>query len=144
MEKCLRVAAVLALACSLCACKKLQELREGPGGPLPFGEGGKAPAGAAGVEGEYTGYGTTPHGGSYQCDVTVTRTGDAYGVMWYFDGKPAYEGAGILKGNTLVVGYAAPQGYGVVVYEVKADGSLEGTWAAKGSSTVGTESLKKK
>jgi hypothetical protein len=116
MEKCLRVAAVLALACSLCACKKLKELREGPSGPLPFGEGETEPAG---VEGKYTGYGTTPHGASY-------------------------EGAGILKGNTLVVGYAAPQGYGVVVYEVKADGSLDGTWAAKGSSTVGTESLKKK
>jgi hypothetical protein len=141
MDKWLRLAAVFALACSLCACKKLQEIREGPGGPLPFGEGGKEPASAAGVEGKYTGSGTNPEGGSYKCDVTVSRKGDAYAVTWYFDGKLGYEGTGILKGNTFVVGFAGPRGYGVVAYTVKADGSLDGTWAGKGGSKLGTEKL---
>jgi len=144
VEKWLRLAAVLALACSFCACKKLKEMREGPGGPLPFGEGGKEPVSAAGVAGKYTGSGTNPEGGSYECDVTVSRKGDAYGVMWYFDGALGYEGTGILKGNTFVVGYAGPQGYGVVAYVVKRDGSLDGTWAGKGSTKVGTENLKKR
>ncbi len=144
MEKWLRLTAVLVLACSLCACKKLKEMREGPGGPLPFGEGGTEDAGVVGVEGSYTGTGTNPDGGSYECDVTVSRNGDAYSVMWYFDGRLGYEGAGILKGSTFVVGYARPQGYGVVAYAVKRDGSLDGTWAGKGSSKVGTEKLKKK
>lgn len=138
MEKWLRLAAALALACSVCACKKLKEMREGPGGPLPFGERGTEPAG---VEGKYTGSGTNPDGGSYECDVTVSRKGDAYAVTWYFDGRLGYEGSGIMKGNTFVVGFAGPQGYGVVAYAVKADGSLDGTWAGKGSSKLGTEKL---
>jgi hypothetical protein len=141
MEKCIRVAAVLVLASSFCACKKLKEIREGPGGPLPSAEDVK---GAAGVEGEYSGYGTTPYGTSYRCDVTVARKGDAYVVTWYLEGKVSYKGTGILKDDTLVVGYAAPEGYGVVAYEVKADGSLEGEWAAKGGSKAGTETLKRK
>lgn len=141
MKDWLRVAAVLALACSLCACKKLAEMRKGPGGPLPFG--GEERATAA-LEGNYTGSGTNPGGGSYECDVTVSREGDAYRVMWYFGGALGYEGTGILKGNTFVVGYAGPQGYGVVAYAVKADGSLDGTWAGKGSSTLGTEKLTRK
>ncbi len=144
MEKWLRLAAALALACSLCACKKLKEMRGGPGGPLPFGEGGTEGAGGVGVGGTYTGSGTNPDGGSYECDVTVSRKGDAYGVKWYFDGQLGYEGAGILKGNMFVVGYAGPQGYGVVAYTVKADGSLDGTWAGKGSSNLGTEKLARK
>ena len=141
MERCIRVAAVLALVCSLCACKKLKELRDGPGGPLPIGGGAED---VAGIAGEYSGFGTTPHGGSYRCDVTIARKGDAYVVTWSLEGEVAYEGTGILKDNTLVVGYAAPEGYGVVAYDVKADGSLVGEWAAKGASQVGTETLKKK
>jgi len=78
------------------------------------------------------------------CDVTVSGKGDAYRVMWYLDGRLGYEGAGIAKGNTFVVGYAGPQGYGVAAYTVKADGSLDGTWAGKGSSNLGTGKLIRK
>jgi hypothetical protein len=134
-------AAALAVVASFAGCKKLERLAKPPGERVPAA-GGREAAGAVG--GDYVGSGTNPDGGSYECEVTVTRSGKAFRVMCYFDGKPGYEGTGILKGETFVVGYAGPQGYGIVAYEVKADGSLDGTWAGKGSSKLGTEKLTRK
>ncbi len=141
MKRAICLAAAFAVVASFAGCKKLERLAKSPGGRGPAAGGGEA---AGSVEGEYVGSGTNPGGGSYKCEVTVTRSGKAYRVMWYFDGKPGYEGTGILKGDTFVVGYVGPQGYGVVAYEVKADGSLEGTWAGKGSPKLGTERLERK
>jgi len=142
MKNALRLTAAAAIFLSLLACKKLEGLRGGPEEPLPAVEAGEA--GGANVEGKYAGAGTNPEGGTYSCDVAVTGRGSVYSVMWYFDGQPGYEGTGIVKGNTFVVGYAGPQGYGVVAYTVKADGTLDGTWTAAGATRVGTEKLEKK
>ncbi|MGD8720102.1 MAG: hypothetical protein PVH29_14940 [Candidatus Zixiibacteriota bacterium] len=99
----------------------------------------------ADVAGTYTGAGSNPGGGgSYECDVTITRTGEAYSVEWYFDGALGYAGVGIMKNGLFCVGYASSAGYGVVVYEVGADGSLSGVWTAPGFEDLGKEVLKKK
>ena len=140
MKRAIILLIAVAVAASCCGCKKLLAGRKGPGEPVPevtVGEG-------AAVEGSYAGAGTNPDGGTYACDVTIEKRGNVYGVMWYFDGKPGYEGTGILKGDTFVVGYAGPQGYGVVAYTVKADGSLDGTWTGRGATKTGTEKLKRK
>jgi len=98
----------------------------------------------ADVVGEYRGEGTNPGGqGSYTCDVKITRSGDVYAVQWYFDGSLGYEGVGIMKGGLFCVGYTSSGGYGIVVYTINADGSLDGTWAGKGSAELGTEKLTK-
>ena len=138
---CVLAAAALALALAGC-CKsifggKKGETR-GPNGSLAT----EAPA--AGVAGKYAGAGTNADGSAYKCDVDVTPAGKIYKVVWYFDGQPGYEGTGILKGKTFVVGFANQQGYGVVAYAVNADGSLDGTWAGKGATKAGTEKLTKK
>jgi hypothetical protein len=130
----------LAVAASCCGCKKLLAGRKGPSEPVPEVTAG----GGAAVAGNYAGAGTNPDGGTYACDVTVAERGNVYRVMWYFDGELGYEGTGILKGNTFVVGYAGPQGYGVVAYTVKADGSLDGTWTGRGATNTGTEKLTRK
>jgi hypothetical protein len=97
------------------------------------------------VVGDYAGRGTNPGGeGSYTCDVKITKSGDVYGVQWYFDGSLGYEGVGIMKGGLFCVGYASGGGYGVVVYDVKTDGTLEGVWTTPGSEDLGSETLKKK
>jgi hypothetical protein len=140
VKRAIFLAVAFAVVASFAGCKKLERLAKSPGEPIPVVGGGGA---AGAVEGDYAGFGTNPEGGSYECEVTVTRSGKVYRVMWYFDGKLGYEGTGILKGDTFVVGYAGPQGYGVVAYAVRADGSLEGTWAGKGSSKLGTEKLTK-
>ncbi|MEE8639325.1 MAG: hypothetical protein V3T41_02835 [bacterium] len=97
------------------------------------------------VAGEYRGGGTNPGGqGSYTCDVKITRSGDVYEVQWFFDGALGYEGVGIVKDGLFCVGYASGQGYGVVVYEVKGGGTLEGIWTTPGFDGLGRETLTKK
>ena len=142
MKRAIILVIVVAVAASCCGCRKLLAGRKAPGEPGPEVTAGGEAAGAA-VEGSYAGAGTNPDGGTYKCDVTVAKRGNVYGVMWYFDGKLGYEGSGILKGNTFVVGYAGPQGYGIVAYTVAADGSLDGTWAGQGGTELGTEKLAK-
>jgi len=103
-----------------------------------------ATAAFADVVGNYSGHGVNPGGGgAYDCDVTITKTGDVYSVQWYFNGQLGYDGVGIMKNGLFCVGYAA-NGYGVVVYEIAADGTLNGVWTTPGATDMGTEVLKKK
>ena len=95
----------------------------------------------ADVAGSYTGSGTNPDGSKYDTEVVITKVGQTYSVMWYFDGKPGYEGVGIMKNGLFCVGYANPNGYGIVVYEVKDDGTLEGIWTGPGAEKLGSETL---
>jgi hypothetical protein len=96
---CAAVVAALAVA-QFIGCDKLPG-REEPETKPPLERGP-----AAGIEGTYEGSGTNPDGTPYECEVTITEKGDGYQVIWYFDGQPGYEGAGILKGNTFGVGFA--------------------------------------
>lgn len=103
--------------------------------PLPAGD----------IIGTYEGSGENPGGaGSYDCTVEISRAGEGYVVVWLFDGQPGYEGSGILMDSTLVVGFANPNGYGIVAYTVNPDGSLDGTWAGMGDTKTGTEMLRRK
>jgi hypothetical protein len=96
---------------------------------------------SADVAGNYTGSGTNPDGSKYDTEVVITKVGQTYSVQWYFDGNLGYEGVGIMKNGFLCVGFANPGGYGIVVYEVKDDGTLEGTWTGPGAKTLGSEKL---
>jgi len=136
-------AAVLALALVNGCCKNLVKGKSTPGEPVPI-KLGEGPAGSAAVGGRYAGGGTNPDGSTYKCEVEVKPAGKVYQVMWYLDGNPAYEGMGILKGNTFTVGFANNAGYGVVAYTVNSDGSLDGVWAGKGANKAGSEKLSKK
>lgn len=102
-------------------------------------------AAAADLAGSYRGHGINPgRGGSYDCEVAIKQNGEVFAVKWFFDGKLGYEGVGIIKNGLFCVGYAAPNAYGVVVYEIKTDGTLEGVWTAPGFTELGTETLKRK
>jgi hypothetical protein len=118
MFKILCAAAVAALVfATFIGCEKLPGREEPDAGPTP----------ACGIEGSYTGRGTNPDGTTYECDVKIARKGDAYSVTWYFDGQAGYEGAGILRGNTLVVGFAAT-----------AAADVAGTYTGGGTKPGGT------
>lgn len=97
---------------------------------------------AAGVEGSYHAEGENPDGGEYEADVTITQQGDVYVVEWSTDGEVFSAGVGILKNDTLSVGFAFESGaFGVVVYEVQDDGSLEGEWVLTGTEDLMPETL---
>lgn len=143
MRKLFACAAALAVLCAFMGCcKGIKDKVTKETKTLETTPGGGAVAGA--IEGHYAAAGTNPDGSSYKCEVEIKKNGQAYPVAWYFDGKLAYEGTGILKGNTFVVGFINPQGYGVVAYDIKADGSLDGTWTGKGATKAGNEKLTKK
>lgn len=140
MRKLTWFAVALAVAVAVIACSKLKGLKEGRDGPtMPPAE-----VPHADITGKYVGTGTNPDGSGYECEVEITKEGNVYKTVWYFDGKSGYEGRGILKGDTFVVGFGNAQGYGVVAYTVGSDGSLEGTWSGKGGTKVGTEKLRRR
>ena len=149
MKKVIIGAAALAVAFAFVGCcKTLQdraakEVKKVELPPPPGGATGVAGAVAA-LEGRYAGAGTNPDGSTYKCEVEIKKNGQVYPVSWYFDGKLGYEGTGVMKNGTLVVGYANDAGYGVVAYTVNADGTLDGTWTGKGATKAGSEKLTRK
>lgn len=97
---------------------------------------------AAGVEGSYHAEGGNAEETLYEADVLIAQQGDVYVVEWSSDGEVFSAGVGILKGDTLSVGFAFENGsFGVVVYEIQDDGSLEGEWTQTGSEDILTETL---
>ena len=95
----------------------------------------------ADVAGTYTGSGTNPDGSKYDTEVVITKTGQTYNVQWFLNGNLGYDGVGIMKNGLFCVGYANPEGYGVVVYEIQDDGSLQGIWTGGGGQSLGSENL---
>jgi len=142
MKKLIAYAAALAVAVAITGCCK--GLKEKVEKEVKTSEAGTAVAAAPALEGRYAGEGTNADGSGYKCEVEIKKNGSAYPVAWYFDGKLGYEGTGLVKGNTFVVGFVNPQGYGVVAYTISADGSLDGAWTGKGATKAGTEKLTKK
>ena len=82
---------------------------------------------------------------SYSGTLTLSKIGNAHDLLWETSiggGK----GISILQNDKLFAGFGSDQfGYGVVVYDIKADGTLEGTWAGNNmNGTTGTEKITSK
>ncbi|MGD8718959.1 MAG: hypothetical protein PVH29_09075 [Candidatus Zixiibacteriota bacterium] len=94
------------------------------------------------VTGEYTGFGQRPYEpGTYGCKVDINKTEEVYRVVWEFEDEFGYEGIGIIKDGYLCVGYAAHIGYGVALYKILPDGTLDGALGLPGFKEIGTEKL---
>lgn len=92
------------------------------------------------VAGMYSVTGTNPGGmGEYRGDVIVVQDGEVYQVAWTIAGA-RYVGTGVLLGAQLSIVYA-PDGQvaGIAVYELQADGTLQGVWTGLGGRRLGTE-----
>lgn len=79
-------------------------------------------------EGYYKCRGRDPGGALYTCIATVKKHDEIYVVQWYLGG--IMNGAGMISGDSLVVGWAAQGGVqrGVTTYKI-ADGELTGRYA---------------
>ena len=93
------------------------------------------------VEGTYTYAGTAPDGGSYEGTMTIDASGDLYTVVQEETGTGnQYISVGITLGQSLAMSYGPEETCGVVLYTIRADGSLDGVWGTFGvSSQAGTE-----
>ncbi len=90
------------------------------------GSASTTPDRAVNLVGKYKANGRNPNGSRYKGKVVITRNGDIYHMQWWI-GKQTYRGRGKLVQNILTIdwGQADP-----VIYQVLANGTLKGSWAA--------------
>lgn len=78
------------------------------------------------IEGKYAVQGLNPDGTRYSGSVTITvKDGTAF-FRWDIAGQ-TFHGQGPLTGNTLIIDWGQKD---PVVYQINADGTLTGSWAA--------------
>jgi hypothetical protein len=94
------------------------------------------------LSGPYTAFGVHPRTRQqYGCEVRITKAGDVYQLEWSFEQGYKYRGVGILIGDLLCVGSDSDVGFAAVVYEIGANGVLDGVVAHPGVRTAGSERL---
>jgi len=99
------------------------------------------PAALADLAGQYVIKGTNPSGQAYEGKVRVKAARGVYHVVWKI-GNSRHVGTGILKADLFSVAYQGTDGNqrpGLVVYEVREDGSLVGVWVGLGEREMGRE-----
>lgn len=96
---------------------------------------------APNIAGKYNVTGSNPDGGNYKGTLEVIAHGDVYQFRW--NAGAQYDGVGIQNGNIVAVAYTTGsngQGCGVVDYDIREDGALDGKWGYWGTNEAGTES----
>lgn len=98
------------------------------------------------IVGNYACSGRDLNGGEYNNLLTVSSTGNTYTFQWNDrNGYPIEYGTGVVNSNlqnlVAVVYWSAKNldQKGILAYELKPDGSLQGTWTARMESKIGTE-----
>lgn len=98
------------------------------------------------LAGNYGATGTNPGGaGAYKADLTITKRDDVHQFSWQ-SGPDKYEGVGVRTDNSIAVAFtegADGRGCGVVLYNILADGTLEGKAGYWGVNDAETETAKR-
>lgn len=88
-----------------------------------------APAATKDISGNYTVSGQNEGGGgNYAGDLIVTKRDEVYQFTWK-SGDKSYDGVGVQAGNSVGVSFSEGndgKGCGVVLYQIKPDGALDG------------------
>jgi hypothetical protein len=93
---------------------------------------------AADPVGHYTVEGNNPdHGANYTGDVTVSKTGQTYKIVWTIGGTKYY-GTGIGDENFLAISYKSGSETGLALYGEKDEGWV-GIWTYAGGKALGAE-----
>lgn len=95
----------------------------------------------SGVDGEYAITGKTPDGKDYKGTLTIKPEATGYAFEW--NTGSLLKGFGIKQGDMMSVGIGGNK-CGFVGYEIASDGTLNGKWGGYGSTSVGSETAKKK
>jgi len=77
--------------------------------------------------GAYRCDGVSPDGQSYRAAVQIDKNGDAFIVRWLTPRGIVNVGVGVIRGNSLSVGYVGSTA-GVVVYTLDSKQTLSGEW----------------
>jgi hypothetical protein len=77
-------------------------------------------------------------GKSYTGTVTITPTDKFYKLDWHV-GNISYSGLGFFENGHLFAGWGSGPSYGLVVYDIASNGSLNGKWVFNGGNYIGIE-----
>lgn len=97
-------------------------------------------AGAQDITGNYRVEGTNLDGSPYEGYAVITATSENTCRINWETGSSS-SGICMRNRNALAAGYAMGDSVGLVVYEIKPDGTLEGLWTVADTPGVGTERL---
>jgi hypothetical protein len=100
-----------------------------------------APASAQSIGGHYTTAGTNLDGSPYGGTVEITLTSETTCTIHWITGSSTSDGICSRNGNAFAAAYVLGDAFGLVVYKVLEDGTLDGLWTIAGQGGNGTEVL---
>jgi hypothetical protein len=98
-------------------------------------------ASAAGLPGKYQVAGKNADGSAYAGTAEIVATSETTCRISWQTGSSTSEGICMRNGNSFAASYALGDSIGLVVYQMKSDGTLEGLWTIADQGGVGTEVL---
>lgn len=98
-------------------------------------------ASAQSIGGEYSVDGKNLDGSPYTGEATITLTSDTTCVIQWKTGSTTSEGICSRNDDAFAAGYVLGNSYGLVIYKVQEDGSMEGLWTIQGQNGTGAETL---
>ncbi len=97
-------------------------------------------AGAASLAGKYQAAGKNLDGSPYSGTAEIVATSDTTcSISWQTTANS--KGLCMRNGTAFAASYVLGDAIGLVVYQIKPDGTLEGLWTISGQNGVGTEVL---
>jgi hypothetical protein len=89
----------------------------------------------------YKAVGKNPDGSAYAGAVAVDILSDTtFAIQWTIDGT-IYKGFGMRRNDALAATYTIDGEPGLIIYQVDADGTMNGLWAVRGQTGNGSERL---
>ena len=98
-------------------------------------------ASADGLGGTYRVAGKNFDGSHYSGTAEITITSNTTCKINWKIGSDVWRGICMRNGSTFAAGYRLGNAVGLVIYDIKEDGTLEGLWTIAEKSGVGTETL---
>ena len=102
------------------------------------------------IVGNYKCQRTDPTSNAVSYPLGIKATGTTYTLEWDSDnGYPAMYGTGVMNpttSNLIAVSFLDakdPNNYGIELFQVKPDGSLQANWTVQSTTQVGTETCTK-
>lgn len=99
------------------------------------------PASAQSIGGSYTVEGTNLDGSPYNGTAEITLTSSTTCVIEWKTGSTTSQGICSRNDDAFAAAYVMGDVFGLVVYKVLEDGSLDGLWTIAGKEGNGTEKL---
>lgn len=96
------------------------------------------------ISGSYMAAGTNLDGSSYSGEAQITMNGKETCEIVWTTGSTTSGGFCMQRGNAVAAAYELGDSVGLVIYLIKKDGTLNGTWTLAGKTGLGTEILTRK